>query len=164
MPVPDRRDPVGQVERTTLEVLLQAPSLVPLDADDLGADAFAAPAYRAVHEAVMAAGGPAEGRRLVAEGGNATAWVGRVLEEAAEPVRPLVTELAVAPLPEDRPDALGDYVRGVVRRLLEIGLTRRIAEVRGRLQRMPEDDAAYGATFAELVGLEGRRRTLRESA
>jgi len=164
MPVPDRRDPVAQVERTTLEVLLQAPLLVPLDADDLGADAFAAPAYRAVHEAVMAAGGPAEGRRLVAEGGNATAWVGRVLEEAAEPVRPLVTELAVAPLPEDRPDALGDYVRGVVRRLLEIGLTRRIAEVRGRLQRMPEDDAAYGATFAELVGLEGRRRTLRESA
>ncbi len=164
LPVPDRRDPVAQVERTTLEVMLQAPSLVPLDADDLGADAFAAPAYRAVHEAVVAAGGPAEGRRLVSEGGNATAWVGRVLEEAAEPVRALVTELAVAPLPEDRPDALGDYVRGVVRRLLEIGLTRRIAEMRGRLQRMPEDDAAYGATFAELVGLEGRRRTLRDSA
>lgn len=164
LPVPDRRDPVAQVERTTLEVLLQAPSLVPLDADDLGADAFAAPAYRAVHEAVVAAGGPAEGRRLVAEGGNATAWVGRVLEEAAEPVRALVTELAVAPLPEDRPDALGDYVRGVVRRLLEIGLTRRIAEMRGRLQRMPEDDPAYGATFADLVGLEGRRRTLRDSA
>jgi DNA primase len=164
LPVPDRRDPVAQVERTTLEVLLQAPSLVPLDADDLAADAFAAPAYRAVHEAVVAAGGPAEGRRLVAAGGNATAWVGRVLEEAAEPVRPLVTELAVAPLPEDRPDALGDYVRGVVRRLLEIGLTRRIAEARGRLQRMPEDDPAYGATFAELVTLEGRRRTLRDSA
>jgi DNA primase len=164
LPVPDRRDPVAQVERTTLEVLLQAPSLVPLDADDLAADAFAAPAYRAVHEAVVAAGGPAEGRRLVAAGGNATAWVGRVLEEAAEPVRPLVTELAVSPLPEDRPDALGDYVRGVVRRLLEIGLTRRIAEARGRLQRMPEDDPAYGATFAELVTLEGRRRTLRESA
>jgi len=86
-----------------------------------------------------------------------------VLEEAAEPVQPLIGELAVAPLPEDRPDALGDYVRGVVRRLLEIGLTRRIAEVRGRLQRTAEDDPAYGATFAELVTLEGRRRHLRES-
>jgi DNA primase len=162
-PVPDRRDPVAQVERTVLEVLLQMPALVPLDADDLAPDAFAVPAYRAVHEAVVAAGGPPEARRLVADGGQATAWVGRVLEEAAEPVRPLVGELAVAPLPEDRPDALGDYVRGVVRRLLEIGLTRRIAEARGRLQRMAEDDQAYGATFAELVALEGRRRTLRET-
>ena len=164
MPLPDRRDPVAQVERTALEVLLQMPALVPLDADDLAPGAFSTPAYRAVHEAVGAAGGPAEGRRLVTEGGNATAWVGRVLEEAAGPVRPLVTELAVAPLPEDRPDALGDYVRGVIRRLVEIGMTRRIAEVRGRLQRMPDDDPAYGTTFAELVALEGRRRTLRESA
>ncbi len=164
LPMPDRRDPVAQVERTTLEVLLQVPGLVPFDADDLAPDAFGVPAYRAVHEAIGAAGGPAEARRLVAEVGNATGWVGRVLEEAAEPVRPLVTELAVAPLPEDRPDALGDYVRGVVRRLVEIGFTRRIAEARGRLQRMAEDDPAYGATFAELVALEGRRRTLRESA
>jgi len=164
VPVPDRRDPVAQVERTALEVLLQAPGLVPSSADELRADAFAVPAYRAVHEAVVAAGGPAEGRRLVAEGGSATAWVGRVLEEAAEPVRPLVGELAVAPLPEDRPDALGDYARGVLRRLLEIGLTRQIADMRGRLQRMPEDAAEYGATFAELVTLEGRRRSLRESA
>ena len=162
-PVPDRRDPVAQVERTVLEVLLQMPALVPLDADDLAPDAFAVPAYRAVHEAIVAAGGPSEARRLVAGGQNATAWVGRVLEEAAEPVQPLIGELAVAPLPEDRPDALGDYVRGVVRRLLEIGLTRRIAEVRGRLQRTAEDDPAYGATFAELVTLEGRRRHLRES-
>ena len=163
-PVPGRPDPVAQVERTVLEVLLQTPALVPVTADDLAADAFAVPAYRAVHEAIVAAGGPAEARRLVAAGGSATGWVGRVLDEAAEPVRPLVTELAVAPLPEDRPDALGDYVDGVLRRLLEIGFTRRIAEVRGRLQRMPEDDPAYGATFAELVTLEGRRRTLRESA
>jgi DNA primase len=151
-------------KRTALEVLLQVPGLVPLDADDLPADAFAVPAYRAVHEAIGAAGGPVEARRLVAADGNATAWVGRVLAEAAEPVRPLVTELAVAPLPQDRPDAVPDYARGVIRRLVEIGFTRRIAEMRGRLQRMADDDPAYGATFAELVALEGRRRTLRESA
>jgi DNA primase len=162
---PDRRDPVALVERTALEVLLQVPALAPLDADDLAPDAFGVPAYRAVHEAMLAAGGMAQARQLVeAAGGAATGWVGRVLEEAAEPVRPLVTELAVAPLPEDRPDALGDYVAGVIRRLVEIGYTRKIAEARGRLQRMAEDDPAYGATFAELVALEGRRRTLRESA
>lgn len=162
MPLPDRRDPVAQIERTALEVVLQEPTLVPEEFDALADDAFAAPAYRAVHEAIRAAGGLAAGRAAA----SSTAWVGAVLEEAAGPVQPLVTELAVAPLPEDRADALGDYVRGVVLRLVEIGFTRHIAELRGRLQRMDAsaDPAAYQAAFAELVEVEGRRRTLRESA
>ncbi|MGN8245147.1 DNA primase [Cellulomonas soli] len=167
MPVPDRRDPVAQVERTALEVVLQHPELVPEEFDELAADAFAAPAYRAVHEAVRAAGGLGAGRAAVqGAGGTATGWVGQVIEQAAAPVQPLVTELAVAPLPEDRPDVLGDYVRGVVLRLVEIGFTRHIAELRGRLQRMDAtaDPAGYQAAFAELVAVEGRRRTLRESA
>jgi DNA primase len=76
----------------------------------------------------------------------------------------LVTELAVTPLPEDRPDALEDYVRGVVGGLLDLGLTRQIADARGRLQRMdPDAEAeAYQAAFAELVAVEGRRRALRD--
>ncbi|WP_426592473.1 DNA primase [Cellulomonas sp. McL0617] len=162
MPQPDRRDPVAQIERTALEVVLQQPALVPEEFDDLPADAFGAPAYRAVHEAVRAAGGLVVARTL----GNATAWVGAVIEEAGENLRPLVTELAVAPLPEDRPDALDGYVKGVVRSLVEMGFTRHIAELRGRLQRMDAevDPAAYRAAYAELVEVEGRRRTLRESA
>jgi len=89
-----------------------------------------------------------------------------VLEEAGESLRPLVTELAVAPLPEDRPDALDGYVKGVVRSLVEMGFTRHIAELRGRLQRMDAeaDPVGYRAAYAELVEVEGRRRTLRESA
>lgn len=168
---PERRaprpaDPVTQLERTALEVVLQAPALVPAEFDELAADAFAAPAHRAVHEAVRATGGVGVGRALVGADGSSTAWVGAVLEEAAEAVRPLVTELAVAPLPEDRPEAVADYVRGVVLRLVEVGFTRHIAELRGRLQRMDatEDPAGYQAAFAELVALEGRRRSLRESA
>jgi len=160
--VPDRRDPVAQVERTTLEVVLQQPALVPAEFDDLAADAFAAPAYRAVHEAVRAAGGLAAARATA----SPTAWVGDVLEQAAAPVRPLVTELAVAPLPEDRPEVLPVYVRDVVLRLVEVGYTRRIADLRGRLQRMDAaaDPATYQAAFAELIALESARRTLRESA
>ncbi|WP_087510394.1 DNA primase, partial [Cellulomonas iranensis] len=57
MTAPDRRDPVAQVERTALEVVLQHPTLVPPDFDALAPDACTAPAYRAVHEAVRAAGG-----------------------------------------------------------------------------------------------------------
>jgi DNA primase len=162
--LPDRRDPVAGVERTVLEVLLQQPALVPADADTLGPDAFSVPAFRAVHDALRAAGGPPAGRAAAAGAGGAAAWVGAVSEEAGEALTPLVTELAVAPLPQDRPDAMGDYVRGVVRRLVEIGLTRQIADLRGRLQRMDpqEDEAAYQAAFAELVALEGRRRALRD--
>ena len=163
--MPDRRDPVAQTERTALEVVLQHPQLVPVEFDDLAGDAFSAPAYRAVHEAVRAAGGLAVARPL-ADGGDATAWVGAVIEEAASPVQALVTELAVAPIPEDRASALPEYVRGVVIRLVELGFTRHIAELRGRLQRMDAtaDPGAYNAAFAELVAVEGRRRLLRESA
>ncbi|WP_142161695.1 DNA primase [Cellulomonas sp. SLBN-39] len=168
MAAPDRRDPVAQVERTALEVALQHPALVPEEFDALAPDAFAAPAYRAVHEAVRAAGGVAAGRALVAAAGgeDASGWVGAVLEEAAEPVRPLVTELSVAPMPEDRPEMVGGYVRGVVLRLVEIGYTRHIAELRGRLQRMDAtvDPVAYNAAFAALLDVETRRRSLRESA
>ncbi|GEM00360.1 DNA primase [Cellulomonas terrae] len=166
MPVPDRRDPVAQIERTALEVVLQRPDLVAADFDELPTDAFGAPAYRAVHEAIRAAGGLSVARPLVQESGGSTGWVGAVIEEAAEPVRSLVTELAVAPLPEDRPESLEGYVKGVVLRLVEIGFTRHIADLRGRLQRMDAeaDPAAYQAAFAELVEVEGRRRNLRESA
>jgi len=168
MPVPDRRDPVARTERTVLEVVLQHPALVPAEFDDLAADAFSAPAYRAVHEAVRAAGGLQGARETLAAAGErgSAAWVERVQEEAAGPVSSLVTELAVAPLPEDRPAVLPDYVRGVVLAVLEIGFTRHIAELRGRLQRMDaaDDPASYQSLFSELIALENRRRTLRESA
>jgi len=169
LPVPDRRDPVAQVERTTLEVVLQRPDLVPDEFDELVGDAFSVPAYRAVHEAVRAAGGVVSGRALVRldrPDVDASRWVGAVIEQAAEPVRGLVTELAVAPVPEDRPEALPGYVRGVVLRLVELGFTRRIADLRSQLQRMDADadPAGYRAAFADLAALETRRRTLRESA
>ena len=159
---------MARTERTVLEVVLQHPQLVPGEFDHLQADAFTAPAYRAVHEAIRAAGGLSGAREALAGSGsgNAAAWVARVQEEAAAPVAGLVTELAVAPLPEDRPTALADYVRGVVLALVEIGFTRHIADLRGQLQRMDgaQDPQGYQAAFAELVAVEARRRTLRESA
>ncbi|GIG39944.1 DNA primase [Cellulomonas phragmiteti] len=162
MAAPDRRDPVAQVERTALEVVLQHPTLVPPEFDALAPDACTAPAYRAVHEAVRAAGGIVTATDVVARGGE-SAWVGAVVDAAAEPVRALLTELSVAPLPEDRPDALPAYVRGVVMRLVDVGLTRRVADVRGRLQRLGADaDAAeQRALLGELLELEAQRRTLR---
>jgi len=162
---PDRTDPVARLQRTVLEAVLQHPSKVDAAVfDALGPDTFSVPALRAVHEAIRAAGGVAAAGDGGAGGLGDAAWLERVREEAAGPVEGLITELAVTPLPEDRPDALADYVRGVVGGLVDLGLTRQIADLRGRLQRMdPEADAAaYQAAFAELVALEGRRRATRE--
>lgn len=163
MAVPDRRDPVAQVERTALEVVLQHPTLVPETFDALAADACTAPAYRAVHEAVRAAGGVAAAAGLVATGGE-SAWVGAVLDAAAEPVHALVTEMAVAPLAVS-PEALPRYARELVLRLVDIGMTRRIADVRGRMQRLgaeagPDEQRAL---LAELLDLEAQRRTMRSA-
>jgi DNA primase len=159
---PDRTDPVAKLERNALEVLLQQPAAVDAAAvDDLPADAFTVPAFRAVHEAIRAAGGLRS-----AAGESPAVWVERVREEAALPVQPLVLELAVTPLPEDRPDAVEGYVRGVVTALVDLGMTRQIADLRGRLQRMdPQREAeAYQAAFADLIALEGSRRALRQEA
>jgi len=156
---PNPRDPVVARERQALEVVLQVPHA--LDAalfDALGPETFAVPAWRAVHDAVRAAGGLA-----AAAAQPESAWVELVGEQAPEPVRPLVTELAVTPLPEDRPDALASYAQGVVRSLVDLGLTRRIADLRGRLQRTDPTADAYAQTFQELLALEQDRRVLRES-
>ncbi|WP_298456759.1 DNA primase [uncultured Cellulomonas sp.] len=163
LPSPDRRDPVANLERQALEVALQQPLLVPEDFDLLAPDAFAVPAFRAVHEAIRAAGGMAAARQVASGPTAAAAWVEQVSEEAGAAVVPLITELAVMPLPEDRPAAVETYVRGVVAALIDMGVTREIAAARGRLQRMDADREpdAYTAAFAELIALEGRRRALR---
>ncbi|WP_372592929.1 DNA primase [Actinotalea sp.] len=155
---PDRRDPVAALERNALEAVLQHPGAVDAAAfDALAADAFSVPALRAVHEAIRAAGGVA----AAATAADGQAWVDAVREEAASTVAPLVTELAVTPLPEDRPDAIEGYVRGVVGHLAELGLTRQIAEARGRLQRMDPNAPEAAEAFAHLVALEAARRALR---
>jgi DNA primase len=168
MTLPDPRDPVTATERRALEAVLQLPELVPVEFDDLDGDSFTAPAYRAVHAAVRAAGGAAAARALVASGapGASLSWVEQVREQAAAPVEGLITRLAVAPLPEDRPDVLPTYVRGLVMALVEMGMTRQIADLKGRLQRMDPtgDPEGYRAVVGELMAQESRKRALRESA
>ena len=153
---PDLRDPVAAIERQALECLLQVPRLVPaVDADALDSDAFRVPAYRAVHDAVRAAGGMA-----VAAGMSGAAWVSAVQENAPDAVESLITELAVAPLPADREDALARYAASVVLRVAEMNLIHRIGDLRSRVQRMGAE--GDGAAFAELLAAETARRTLRD--
>src|SRR5699024_2226149 len=142
--------------------------------DDLAAETFVVPAHRAVHDVIRASGGVAAFGQILAKAEStgagtaavpqaAAAWAEQVREGAEGPVATLVTELAVAPLPQDRADELGGYAHGVLNALLRMGLTRQVAEVKGRLQRMDPTDASYNDAFGELVRLEDRRRLLSES-
>lgn len=160
-------DPVARLERQVLEAVLQLPQhLTDLGFDDLPADTFVVPAHRAVHDAIRATGGLAGFTAIAAQYPDqdgaraAAAWAEQVRQASGEPVDALVTELAVSPLPEDRPEALGAYARGVVVALLRMGITRRIADARGALQRTDPQDPSYAAQFAHLVELENARRTL----
>jgi DNA primase len=151
---------VARDERLALVAVLQYPQHVPASFDELGEDAFAVPAWRAVHAAIRAAGGAAGGREL-----SAAQWVAAVLEQSPESVAIVVTQLSVASLPEDRETAIAAFVEGVVRRVVDLGLKRRIDDARSRLQRLdPSDEGAYNAAFADLLAIESERRALRESA
>jgi DNA primase len=156
---PDPRDPVHQVEREALKLAIQRPDLGAEAFAEITADLFRAPAYAAVREAVTVAGGTAG----VTPGGE---WVARLRDAASnDEVRSLVTELAVEPLRHDG-EADERYADAVYARLLELATTRRIAELKSKLQRLSPVEAttAYNRLFGELVALESHRRGLRERA
>ncbi len=157
-PSPDPRDPVARVEREALECMIQVPELVPVaDADALGDTAFDVPAYRAVHQAIRAAGGIGTAVTL-----TAAAWTAAVRDCAPEAVASLVSELAVAPLPAHTRESLERYAMSVVLRVAEVEITREIGTLRSRVQRMDADDPGHLQAFTELTDAEGRRRALRD--
>lgn len=157
---PDPRDPVARLERQALEVLLQYPHAIIADViDALPSEAFMVPAWRGVFDAIRAAGGLFEaGKHEVGD------WVELVSQNAAEPIRPLVNELAVAPLPEDRPDVIERFAQGIVRAFIDMGITRQIGDVKSRLRRadIGQDPVEYEAIYRALLELEAQRRMLRE--
>lgn len=177
-PVPRRRgpeDPITRLERQTLEVVLQHPVFVIGSGfEDLEGDSFFVPTHRAVHDAIRACGGldafakllhSAEEYFGVGERATEAAsrrFVDQVRDAAGELVGAAVTELAVAPLPQDREEQMRSYCRGVVAALVRTDLTRKLGEARGRLQRMDEDDPQYAQAFRELMRLENRRQTFTE--
>ncbi|WP_042212981.1 DNA primase [Demequina mangrovi] len=156
---PNPRDPVVRAEALSLGVLLQAPRAIVEEAQafaiygELSREAFVTAQYAQVFDAIAAAGGPAD----------ATAdWVGAVVEQVGPDLASLVSQLAVTPLPHDKPAEAGVYGRSVLARLLDNWLTRRIADLRGRMQRAGAGTDAAQEAFAEMLRLEARRRELRE--
>ncbi|WP_309080325.1 DNA primase [Zhihengliuella sp.] len=154
--MPDPRDPVTRMERESLEVVLQQPAMLTPDQWQAFYEArFLAPAHAAIHAAIRAAG---------ASGVSPSQWVEAVRQEVPEPLRPLVSELAVIPLPAHSAEALARYCRDIMNRLFELQITHLKAEKIGQLQRM--DPASAPEEFQrinrELMELELQRRALRE--
>lgn len=156
---PDPRDPVASMERQALEVALQQPGLLAGAVwDRFAAARFATPAFQAVHDA-MRATGPG----MVVD---PVRWVEHVMHEVPEPLRPLVSELAVVPLPASTEEAVQKYCRDIMSRLFELQITRVKADKMGQLQRLDPaaDPDTYQRLNRELMMLEMERRALREEA
>ncbi|HEU4812138.1 MAG TPA: DNA primase [Nocardioides sp.] len=156
-PVPNLRDPRFALERETLKLVLQHPMAIGRTTSDMGANDFTHPTYRAVWELVAAAGGPAAGA-------GDEGWAAKLRSGATDPATvSAISELGVEPLlTAKEPDAA--YVGQHVFKLLELTTMRRIAELKGRLQRTNpvEHPTDYNRMFGELAALEQHRRTLRD--
>lgn len=154
-----RRDPGLVVEREALKCALQQPAVVADWYESVESTAFTHAQARRVHEAIVAAGSPSP--TVVG-----LAWVDAVLAAAEDDdVRRLVRELAVEPLPADE-GRDHSYAVGVMARLLEQDASRRIHELKGRMQRIDatEQPEQHQQAFADLLALEDYRRSLQREA
>lgn len=156
---PDPRDAVASMERQALEVALQEPTMLEGETwERFSAAKFAVPAYQAVHDAIRATG--------LGFAADPVRWVEQLRQEVPEPLRPLVSELAVVPLPASSAEGVQKYCKDILAGLFELQITRVKAEKMGQLQRLdskanPED---FQRLNRELMLLEMERRTLRSEA
>jgi DNA primase len=159
-PAYDPDDPVTQVEREALKLAVQRPALCGPAFDALGQGCFTAPVHAAVFGLIAECGGTGQ-----AAGGRE--WAERLRGAAPDDrARGFVTRLAVEPVRAPRSDGEADarYAEAVLARIEELSVSREIARIKSRLQRMnPVDEqAAYNRMFGDLVALEQRRKTLHE--
>jgi DNA primase len=156
----DPRDPVVQVEREALKLAVQRPALCGPSFDALGAACFTVPVHAAVYELIAGCGGTSG-----ADGGRQ--WAERLRTAAPDDhARGFVTQLAVEPLRAPRADGEPDarYADAVLARVEELAVSRQIAAIKSRLQRMSPVDkpTEYNRMFGDLMALEGRHRALWE--
>jgi DNA primase len=158
----DVRDPVIQVEREALKLAIQRPALCGPGFDALGPAHFTAPAHATVAGIIAGCGGARTAR-------DGRQWA-QALRIAApdDGIRNLITELAVEALRVPRRDgeADADYADAVLARVEELSISREIAAVKSRLQRLSPvaGQPEYNRTFGQLVALEQRRKTLLDRA
>ena len=157
----DPADPLVNVERQALKLAIQRPALCGPAFDELAQSVFTMPAHAAVCALIAASGGVASAR-------NSMEWAERL--RAAAPndnARGFVTRLAVEPI--EVPGATGEpdakFAEAVLARVEELAVSREIATIKSRLQRMsPVAEPDYNRMFGDLVALEARKKALSDRA
>jgi DNA primase len=148
------------LEREVLKGALQLPETVGKDFDELGRGAFLAAVHQQLSEAIQRCGG-ATGAK------SGAAWPQAVAQELPDgsEARAAVNALAVEPLRE-RPDRQERYASAVVTSLAEKVLSREIATLHSRMQRLTAvgDHDAAGEIAKQLTQLQTRHRELRALA
>jgi DNA primase len=157
---PDPRDPTLWPQREALKSALQYPGIAGPVFDALSVETFTHAGYAAIRTAIGAAGGTAAGH-------SGAQWIEAVREQTpSADVATLVNELGVDAILVDDDERLPRYIGGVLARLQEVSVGRRIAEMKSKLQRMSpvEQEDEYHALFGDLVAMENYRRSLLEQA
>jgi DNA primase len=148
-------DPVTRIERDALMAMLQHPVEVGIELVQRAVQTSMSNTSLAVVRDALAAALPSAA---------APDWLAAVVAETPAPLANLVTELAMAPLPERAEREVTRYVRDITTVLIEKDLLRQKAELLGRLQRADATDReVYVAIQRELVRVEAERRNLREA-
>ena len=157
---PDPADRASFAERETLKLVLQQPELVSAGYSQVRTEAFTHPSYAAIHDAVLAAGGP-DGAPGV------PVWVSDVAEHLpAGPLRSLVTELSVEP-PRHRAEEPGAaYAGAILARMAERVAAVEEERLRSALQRAEADHDRGRAQQInlDLKAMSDYRRALADRA
>ncbi|MEY3374593.1 MAG: hypothetical protein RIT18_1224 [Actinomycetota bacterium] len=146
---PDPNEPRLMLEREVLKARLQMPALM-RNWKELEKNAFSHPAYIKLREFIDT--------QIEFQSVNLDAV-------DSDELKSFITELTVEPIRTDG-EISDRYVSSITARLNEVALSRSIAEVKSTLQRLNpvENEVEYNQIFGELVGMETKRRALRELA
>jgi DNA primase len=157
---PDPRKVEHRVEREALKSVLQEPKLA-MDwyssVEDL---AYTFLPYRQIHQMVVELASQISFDEL-----EPALWVESILAKIENPqLKTLASALVVEPINTANIENLEKFVTGVIARLQELDAARRIADLKGHLLREEEGSDTHQNLFAQLLALEGMRRTLAEHA
>ena len=155
----DLRDPVIQIEREALKLAVQRPALCGPAFDALGPACFTAAVHAASFEVITGCGG------ATCAAGGGREWAEQLRNSAPDDaVRAFITQLAVEPARAPRADGEPDarYADEVLARVEELAVSRQIAAIKSRLQRLNPvtEQGDYNRMFGDLVALEQRRKVL----
>lgn len=164
-------DVVYRTEAQALEALLQRPFDV-MDLDIDGGDLFVTPQWKAIGDVIRSIGGMKHFEALLsqakqyipdpaqAQRAAVTRFGEEILQATPKPLESVVRGLIVAPLPQDDPTELQAYCQGVVKAVMKMALTRRIANLRG--QQQLHDGPEKQRIFQQILELEAQKRALGE--